>query len=484
VLDCTVDHGHTCPQVASVAGIVLGDEDCLYMDIYSPVGADENSKLPVMVWFYGGAYIFGDKYEFGLYDATNLVDAHKYVHVALNYRLSVFGFLALPGLQSEDPNNSTGNYALQDQTAVLQFVQRNIQNFGGDPAKVTIFGESAGAFSVCWHLVSPTSKGLFRAAIMQSGNCENPGFFYPLKDAMTFGRYYADVVGCNSSVLSDKELVACLRKLPTSGVLQSGTGRLDEMSASYAAAWSAASWKPKLFPLMPWGPAIDGAKVGLVDLPWNLITSGNFNKVPLIIGTNTNEGNLFVPGIPFITGQWFPLTRYRFTEAMLYFFNATTVERITQMYQYEATTWEQVVALIIRDWFFGCSARKYAAAFNKHQVPAYLYHFTHESPNWIDQWLLGTYHSSELEFVFSNPWPPYVHRFDKDDEIMAATFGGYWTNLAYSTDPNKGPASSLLEWPIYIPATSPIMNMRVPTVLNHQYLENVCPFWDAVTQLI
>jgi len=102
------------------------------------------------------------------------------------------------------------------------------------------------------------------------------------------------------------------------------------------------------------------------------------------------------------------------------------------------------------------------------------------APNWVDQWLLGDYHSSELEYVFDNPWPPIVHVFDEADKTMAATLGGYWTNLAYSgSSPNQGPTSNLQLWPPYNPAKEAIMNMRVPTQVDNTYLDNMCRFWDS-----
>jgi len=300
---------------------------------------------------------------------------------------------------------------------------------------------------------------------------------------MDFGKYYATVVGCNATLLNDKELVECLRTLSTAQVLHGGVA-LDKIMAeakrgvmpSFEGA--AGDWKPLLFPLMPWGPAIDGSNAGLVDLPWNIIQAGHFNRVPLIIGTNANEGNIFVPGIPFITGVAFPLTESSFKTVISHFFNASTADKVDAMYKWSAPTWEQVAALVLRDMFFACPARRYASAWNKNGVPAYLYHFTFVA--WIDQWLLGDYHSSELEFVYANPWPPIVHRFDEDDITMAKTFGGYWSNLAYTTNPNVGPTSGLLDWPSFNPNAEAIMDMTVPTAIDTQYLDNICDFWDTV----
>merc|ERR1719313_3049078 len=158
-----------CPQFHLAGKILLGKEDCLYTEVFTPSKRAANASLPVLVWIYGGAFILGDSEEFTIYDGQHLALRHDIVVVTFNYRLSGLGFFALPELQQEDPDGSVGNQALQDQQAALQWVQRNIAQFGGDPNRVTIAGESAGGFSVHWHLVSPRSKGLFHAAISQSG---------------------------------------------------------------------------------------------------------------------------------------------------------------------------------------------------------------------------------------------------------------------------------------------------------------------------
>jgi para-nitrobenzyl esterase len=187
VKDCYYE-GNICPQI-DIDGIqLLGEEDCLYLDIYAPETLPAK-PLPVMVWIYGGGWTLGDKYEFGLYNPTSWIQKQPHIHVAMNYRLAVFGFLALDELMKE--SGTTGNYGLQDQSAVLIWVQKNIKGFGGDPNSVTIFGESAGGFSVCWHLVNPMSAGLFHAAIMESGTCDSKSFFVDLPTAEQFSTDYA-----------------------------------------------------------------------------------------------------------------------------------------------------------------------------------------------------------------------------------------------------------------------------------------------------
>ncbi|CAE7519512.1 ACHE [Symbiodinium necroappetens] len=140
-------------------------------EVHAPV-PDRTTSRPVLVWLYGGGFSVGDSYSMGLYDGQHLAWKHEVVVVTLNYRLCVLGFMALDALQNESSTGSTGNHALQDQQLALRWVQANIRNFGGDPDRVTLFGESAGAFSVMWHLVSQKSAGDFGT----NGSC-NMGSF-------------------------------------------------------------------------------------------------------------------------------------------------------------------------------------------------------------------------------------------------------------------------------------------------------------------
>jgi carboxylesterase type B len=173
VTKSTVKEGGRCAQVQLTKGVSLGQEDCLYLDVYVPTQCTAAKPCPVMQWIYGGAWITGDSNEFGLYDATRLATANGVIVVAGNYRLDVLGWLALDELQAES-GGPYGNLGLQDQRAAMQWTQRNIAKFGGDPDQVTIFGESAGGFSVCQHMTSPDSNGLFSHAIIESGGCDGP----------------------------------------------------------------------------------------------------------------------------------------------------------------------------------------------------------------------------------------------------------------------------------------------------------------------
>jgi acetyl esterase/lipase len=238
----------------------------------------------------------------------------------------MFGFAALYSLQAEDSNNSTGNAALQDQTAALQWAHDNVANFGGDPDKIHMFGESAGGFSVAWHTVSSASAGLYSSATMESGTTDATEFFTPLHDgeclelflcsrcmvghaqpffptAVTFTTEFASSCGCNMTsqpALAESDpLLVCLRALPTEALMKSLVDALnpdwpfppakplhtvDSISQLYSDLGvpkhlSPPQYLPALAPLMAWGPAIDGSPAGLRDMPLTLISKGEFNRV-------------------------------------------------------------------------------------------------------------------------------------------------------------------------------------------------------------
>src|SRR5216684_4493519 len=212
VRDATAFANH-CPQLVSPFGLASTTEDCLYLNVFRPArddqegdeGDDEGDdeghegRLPVMVWIHGGALLVGESDD---YDPVRLV-RHGVIVVTINYRLGVLGFVAHPALTAESPDHASGNYGLMDQQAALRWVRRNIRSFGGDPSRVTIFGESAGGLSVHSHLASPLSAGLFHRAIVESGaySLTQPS----LSQAEAQGQALADHVGCTD------QTAECLR---------------------------------------------------------------------------------------------------------------------------------------------------------------------------------------------------------------------------------------------------------------------------------
>src|SRR5215468_3655441 len=242
-----------CPQSASPFGQASTSEDCLYLNVFTPSHQQAGSHFPVMVWIHGGALVTGESND---YDPTALATDGVTV-VTINYRLGALGFLAHPALA--DSSGQSGDYGLMDQQAALRWVQSNIAAFGGDPQNVTVFGESAGGLSTLSQVASPQASGLFERAIVESGSYNLTQA--SLAAAEAAGAAFAAKAGCAS------QTAACLRSLPVSTILAS------ENTAGYT---------PNL-----------NSEV----LPQTLGTAfstGAFNRVPIINGTNHDEWRLFV----------------------------------------------------------------------------------------------------------------------------------------------------------------------------------------------
>jgi len=267
----------------------------------------------------------------------------------------------------------------------------------------------------------------------------------------------------------------CLRSLSSEQILSGGVFdkslKIDRSSNSYF---------PRLYPLMPWGPTIDGKTNGLLDVPLNLIKKGQWAQVPLIIGTNQNEGDIFIPGLPWLVpGTYFPLDKNTSLLSLEHFFNSSIANEVLTLYN-TYPTYEDLVSAVLRDFFFACPSRRILRAVYSNNQPGWLYHWIFQ-PNWIDTRILGDYHSSELEFVFHNPWPPLIHEFNKRDKNMSDTMGIYWTNFAKTLSPN---AKNSLNpnWPNWDP--NGMMNVRldVPVIVEQDLLAQVCAFWDTVEE--
>lgn len=246
--------GSPCPQGKPGAGNALvGQEDCLTLDVTTPYGPMANRPLPVMIWIHGGDFTSGAG---SAYDGKNLVVKGNVVLVTFNYRLGIFGFLAHLALDQESPSSLSGNFGFADQQAVLRWTQRNIAGFGGDPQNVTLFGEEAGAVSICAHLAAPESAGLFRRAILQSGACTSP--LPRLEDEEKHGASVAEGIGCDSPDIAP----SCLRAKSTADLLKVADAQ--------------------------WGPVAGGP--GLLLQPADAFANGSFGKIALMAGTIRGSG--------------------------------------------------------------------------------------------------------------------------------------------------------------------------------------------------
>ncbi|XP_042871788.1 cholinesterase 2-like isoform X2 [Penaeus japonicus] len=275
------------PLPYSVMGVMrtpeelLGEEDCLYLNVFSPKEKKPSEKLPVMVWIHGGSFLAGSSHEY----LPHVLMNHDIVLVVLQYRLGILGFL------STEDEVIPGNFGLKDQTLALHWVQDNIHHFGGDAARVTIFGESAGGASVHFHLLSPKSKGLFHRAIMQSGSAMAP--WAHREQHRLVAEEVSRAVGCPEGLGSSQDILACLQKAEGRSL---ATRFQDFMN------WF-------LLPLVT-VPRVDGDF--LPDLPARLMRDGDFNHVDLMAGI-TREDGAFITNPMLVRKDLFPALRNNFS---------------------------------------------------------------------------------------------------------------------------------------------------------------------------
>jgi len=449
------DFGDRCLQKGFAAWLINEvdiemSEDCLYLNVWRP---DKSGSFPVMLWIHGGGFTIGAASD---YNPDRLAQAGDLVVVTVNYRLNVFGFFAQPELVDEDPNKSAGGQAILDMVAALEWVRDNVENFGGDPNNVTIFGESAGGMAVCTLLASPAAKGLFHRAIVESGGCSGGG---DLEESYDFANTIAEQVGCGPDDLE------CLRRAPAEKLLDVSGGPMG---------------------LGGYRPHIDGHV--LTDSPLNTIQSGVYNKVPLMIGFNRDEAAVVMKLIPSLYYALPPryekkLVKMGFTEA--------EAARISELYPLDEFDNRPVLAY---GRMFGvdsmaCGGYEGLMAAAEHQPETWFYRFDYDDHKYGKS--LGSFHGLEILFIFDHLDGVYhLNLFNERNlapaEDLARIVQSYWINFARTGDPNgldSEGVEQLPEWAAFRPGAPAVQMLDDHTRSEPgTALAERCEFWRELRE--
>jgi para-nitrobenzyl esterase len=392
--------------------VTPASEDCLFLNVWTP-RPSSTAHLPVLVYIYGGGFSSGSG-DVPIYDGEALARTGMVV-VTFNYRVGPFGFLAHPDLTAESEHHASGNYGLMDQIAALRWVQANIRGFGGDPSRVAIAGQSAGAMSVEDLLASPLAKGLFHAAIADSGI---GGRGVPVRSLAE-----AEKAGADFASSKKADSIAALRALPAADlVAKPGAG-------------------------LQFAPIVDGWVVP--DQPMMLTTSaGRDNDVPVITGFQADDFRMGGGGPAVTAASFNERARKTYGPMAEEFLKLYPADDDEQAKQSEASSARDRARSGMYLW-----ASKRAAT---HKAPVYIYYFDRAIP-WPAHPEFGAFHSGELPYTFGNlkvldrPW-------EAVDTKVAQMMMTYWKNMAYTGNPN---AASLPAWSPASPSTRSVMRLGV-----------------------
>ena len=427
--------GANCAQAgwgAAPGSIQKGSsEDCLFLNIWRPATAKPDSKLPVMVWIHGGAFVGGSGADPG---AGNQFAKQGVILMTFNYRLGRLGHFAFPALSEEHPEEPKGSYAFMDQIAALKWVQQNIAAFGGDPKNVTIFGFSSGGVSIHSLLTIPAARGLFQKAISHSGggrdgvltgrpiNKENASPYYPVS-AETIGKNFAHKHGIDGT---DAAALARLRALKVEEIVDGGQE-------------SDGQGGPRIYS----GPILDGKFV--IETAESAYKAGRQARVPLMIGNNSAE----------IGGQFVNASS---SKEELFSLFGELKDEAKAAYDPDGTKeFAEVQTRFNTDKVWAEPARFTAGIYAAKGDPSYIFLFSYVPASMKARMQYGPGHGTDISFAFDNLRVPNGGTVAPEDKEVARMMNGYWVNFAKTGNPN---GNGLPVWPVYSSKKNQILDIQ------------------------
>jgi para-nitrobenzyl esterase len=463
-------YGNVCAQNAPSFpgfGYVSDTEDCLYLNVVTPVRRkNATGPLPVMFWIPGGGLFMGGSSD---YNPSALVKDGNVVYVSVNYRLNIFGFFSHPAVNAE--GHAAGNYGIMDQQYALAWVRDNIEKFGGDPHNVTIFGESGGGYSVWANLASPYSAGLFHKAIILSGGGPNiiPNSLSwsgrpvdTLQSQEAVGEALAGAVGC-----ADTRSASCLRSISTKDLLAA--------TSQPAGKFGEGRFQSKLL--------LDGK---IIPKPMEQIfSSGRFNRVPIINGTDYNEFNFFQAMIELAEGRVMRADDYAGLLALHFGAAATRVAALYPLDRYPTPS--DAISAAVGDSDITCSGGRRANRLVKSYVKD-IYTYEFNVPDSPISWPTVSFpyqsaHTVELQYLFPlfHGGNGNVHELSEPQKRLAVQFVRYFAAFARTGNPNPGDGAP--SWTVYDSDADNYMSIQTPSPIAKAGFggQHHCDFWDEIS---
>ncbi|CAH1728832.1 unnamed protein product [Chironomus riparius] len=433
-------------------------EDCLYINVVVPRPRPKNSV--VMLWIFGGGFYSGTS-TLDVYDHRTLAAEENVIVVSMQYRVASLGFLYL------GTPDAPGNSGLFDQNLALRWVRDNIHRFGGDPNKICIFGESAGAVSVSMHLLSPLSRDLFQRAILESGSPTVPWGIVTREEATLRALRLAEAVSCPHDRKKLSETVECLRTKDPKELVDNEWGTLGICE-------------------FPFVPVVDGAF--LDETPIRSLASGRFKKTDILTGSNSEEGYYFI--LYYLTEllrkeEGITVSREEFLQAVREL-NPYVNGAARQAIIFEYTDWNDpdnphsnrdALDKMVGDYHFTCNVNEFAQRYAEEGNNVYMYYYTHRSksnpwPRWT-----GVMHGDEISYVFGEPLNPKLDFLDEEKQFSRRIMR-YWANFARTGNPNPGLIDDLPEWPIHTAQSRQYLELSMNSShIGHGPRLRQCAFW-------